>query len=314
MKHRENASGEAGRHDRKRGRWSRAAACCAATFFVLFVVGLVLHTGTGTPSSFGIDAVTAVCPLGALEAMVGNRGAPVHLIVAFAAVVALVLVFGKAFCSWVCPVSYIRSFFRSKKASVREDAAADACDQLSEIVSPCQGCVGGDKSCSHAGCALPAVDGKRDGLQLDGRHAVLVGAVGSAAIFGFPVFCLVCPVGLTFAFGVAIWHLFHFGEMGWTLVVAPVVLLLEVVVLKRWCSTLCPISALMSLISQGNKTVRPAVDSLRCLRERGVDCHACVEVCPEQLDPHSRRIPECTKCGKCADACPVRAIALKLRS
>ena len=30
------------------------------------------------------------------------------------------------------------------------------------------------------------------------------------------------------------------------------------------------------------------------------------------LDPHSGRIPECSKCGKCVEACPAKAISIKL--
>ena len=39
----------------------------AATFVVLVVVGLAFHTGWGTLSSFGIGAIAAICPLGAIE-------------------------------------------------------------------------------------------------------------------------------------------------------------------------------------------------------------------------------------------------------
>lgn len=75
---------------------------------------------------------------------------------------------------------------------------------------------------------------------------------------------------------------------------------------------ICPISALVSLVSNVNVTLKPKVDKTRCLRQKGIDCHACVDVCPEQLDPHTRCIPECSKCGKCVDACPARAISIAL--
>ena len=82
--------------------------------------------------------------------------------------------------------------------------------------------------------------------------------------------------------------------------------------LRKWCSKICPISALVSLLSNLNVTLRPRVKADTCLRSRGVDCHACVDACPEQLDPHTKRIPECGKCGACVEACPAKAISIKL--
>ena len=133
-------------------------------------------------------------------------------------------------------------------------------------------------------------------------------------MFGFPVFCLVCPVGLTFATLIGLWHLFQFNETSWGLILFPAILAIEVLVLRKWCVNICPISALVSLISNANRTLRPRVDRAACLRERGIDCRACVDVCPEQVDPHSARIPECSKCGACIASCPAQAIRLKLRA
>ena len=133
-------------------------------------------------------------------------------------------------------------------------------------------------------------------------------------MFGFPVFCLVCPVGLTFATLIGLWHLFQFNETSWGLILFPAILAIEVLVLRKWCVNICPISALVSLISNANRTLRPRVDRAACLRERGIDCRACVDACPEQVDPHSARIPECSKCGACIASCPAQAIRLKLRS
>ncbi len=131
-------------------------------------------------------------------------------------------------------------------------------------------------------------------------------------MFGFPVFCLICPVGLTFATIIGLWNLVQFNEPSWALIIFPIILVAEVTVLRKWCSKICPISALVSLLSNLNVTLRPRVKADVCLRSRGVDCHSCVDACPEQLDPHSGRIPECSKCGKCVEACPAKAISVKL--
>ena len=183
------------------------------------------------------------------------------------------------------------------------EPSATAC-----IPSACAACAGA-AACAKA---LAPVGGARDGVQLDSRHAVLVGTLASAAVFGFPVFCLICPVGLTFATIIGLWNLVQFNEPSWALIIFPIILIAEVTVLRKWCSKICPISALVSLLSNLNVTLRPRVKADVCLRSRGVDCHACVDACPEQLDPHSGRIPECSKCGKCVEACPAKAISIKL--
>ena len=413
----------AGSSEKSRFRTARGWVALACVAFAL--AGMAFRVGIGTPSAFGIQQISAICPLGALETMAGAKSVVLHPLLLFVLVVALIALVGKAFCAWMCPVPWLQKFFRPKKRSVakggagngvsansgagREAAAkADAeCDApascgdldagsvqaepsasgasearesqtrtasdagrqiayecVSAAVDECSNdthdattsasehatnacaadsgfslldfthvrAISGGKTaepeethpaCSSSACAacagaaacakaLAPVGGARDGVQLDSRHAVLVGTLASAAVFGFPVFCLICPVGLTFATIIGLWNLVQFDEPSWALVIFPIILIAEVTVLRKWCSKICPISALVGLLSNLNVTLRPQVKADACLRSRGVDCHACVDVCPEQLDPHSGRIPECSKCGKCVEACPAKAISIKL--
>ena len=398
---------------KSRFRTARGWVALACVAFVL--VGMAFHVGIGTPSAFGIQQISAICPLGALETMAGAKGVMLHPLLLFALVVVLIALVGKAFCAWMCPVPWLQKFFRPKKraasaknaaerdtaagsdaghdnpascgeldaGSAQAEASADpvdaarprirtvsgaSCQKTRECVLPAaDGCANdalhvttavsghatnacavdfgsrtldpartraifGSKTaepgethpaCAPSACAacagasacgkaLAPVGGARDGVRLDSRHAVLVGTLASAAVFGFPVFCLICPIGLTFATIIGLWNLVQFNEPTWALVVFPIILIAEVTVLRKWCSKICPISALVSLLSNLNVTLRPRVKADACLRSRGVDCHACVDACPEQLDPHSRRIPECSKCGKCVEACPAKAISIKL--
>lgn len=327
MSDKENSASKKSRFRTARG-WV-AFACVA---FVL--AGMAFRVGIGTPSAFGIQQISAICPLGALETMAGAKSVMLHPLLLFVLVVVLIALVGKAFCAWMCPVPWLQKFFRPRKhsaakggvghgvsaksgaghgvpasrndpgaASVQVEPSATAC-----IPSACAACAGA-AACAKA---LAPVGGARDGVQLDSRHAVLVGTLASAAVFGFPVFCLICPVGLTFATIIGLWNLVQFNEPSWALIIFPIILIAEVTVLRKWCSKICPISALVSLLSNLNVTLRPRVKADVCLRSRGVDCHACVDACPEQLDPHSGRIPECSKCGKCVEACPAKAISIKL--
>ena len=318
----------------KKSRFRTARGWVAFACVAFALAGMAFRVGIGTPSAFGIQQISAICPLGALETMAGAKSVMLHPLLLFVLVVVLIALVGKAFCAWMCPVPWLQKFFRPRKhsaakggvghnasaksgaghgvpasrndpgaASAQVEPSAAAC-----IPSACAACAGA-AACAKA---LAPVGGARDGVQLDSRHAVLVGTLASAAVFGFPVFCLICPVGLTFATIIGLWNLVQFNEPSWALIIFPIILIAEVTVLRKWCSKICPISALVSLLSNLNVTLRPRVKADVCLRSRGVDCHACVDACPEQLDPHSGRIPECSKCGKCVEACPAKAISIKL--
>jgi len=296
-------------------RRSTACGLVQGAVFGSVVVELMFHTGTGTLSALGYGSVTALCPVGALELMVSAKALLLRPVVLLGIMVLATLLFGKVFCAWLCPTRCIDRFFHPKdrsgatKATTRPivsiplGKAFRTCDKDSSCTC---GAVGVDPG------PLAKVGGSRDGVRVDSRHFVLLGALLSSGIFGFPVFCLICPVGLTFATFIGLWHLVQYGEGTWGLLVFPAIVIVEVVGFRKWCHAACPIGALLSLVSAGNRTLRPIVDGGKCLRERGIDCHACVDICPEQVDPHSEVIPECTKCGLCTDICPTGAIGLPL--
>lgn len=335
----EHSNPETPVHD-GRGRIRRARTAVLLVVFLSIGGGLALNTGWGTLSSMGIDAVAYVCPLGALETMVAAHTAiPRSIITLVAAVVVIVLV-GRVFCAWVCPVPPLERFFHPWKKgraanrtyggaqAICTDAPGDGTAVIEtglvsggeEVMSSRTSGVNGavEHAPSSARCAscdrsgrLMAVGGKRDGLQIDSRHGVLMGALVSSAIFGFPVFCLICPIGLTFATFIAIWRMFAEQEATWSLLAFPLILLIEIVLFRKWCHKICPMGAFMSLLSQKAPLFRPRVKDAACLRNSGVDCRVCVDICPEQLDPHIDHIPECTRCGLCAECCPEGAITLR---
>lgn len=287
-------------------KFARARALVFGALVAAIVVGVVAPVATGTWSALGVESIVALCPVGALEVLLGARQFLWHPLVLLVAVLVAVVLVGKAFCAWACPVPWIDRFFHPRKKKEHAEAAGGAeAPESATAVSTC----GTKPHC--ASCALAPVGGKRDGFQLDTRHFTLLGALGSAALFGFPVFCLVCPIGLTAALIAGVVHLFGAGEASWGLLLFPAILLLEVVFFRKWCTRICPVSALLSLVSNANRTFKPTVNAAACLRTQGIDCHVCVEACPEQLDPHTRAIPECSKCGACVESCPAQAITIK---
>ncbi|MDR3315578.1 MAG: 4Fe-4S binding protein [Coriobacteriales bacterium] len=262
---------------------------------LLAVAGLIWHLGIGSLSSFGWQYIASICPLGAVEIFLASQTIFPRALIALLLVIVLGVLFGKAFCSWLCPIPPLRRFFiRGKKKSTNPVLLESTAE-----CTPSEGCTDGCDSCAE----------KRK--KLDSRHLVLGGALLSTVIFGFPVFCLVCPVGLVFATIIAFWHWIGFNDLTISLVAFPAILLVEVLVLRKWCLRFCPLGAVMSLISLPNRFFRPQVNTSKCLRSQGTACTVCVDSCEELLDPHYKEgMHECSKCGLCRENCPTQAITI----
>jgi ferredoxin-type protein NapH len=314
---------------------------------LLVVVGLIWSTGTGALSSFGWEQIAAICPLGILEVFLASKTMiPRALIVLIITLVA-VIILGKVFCAWLCPVPPLRNLFsRKQKKNNEESCELDSGDDKgmvdrgtynlstgdsdkvdkgnvdklyvplstplstseAESLKVGEGCGADSESALKPEACSSCVEQRK---KLDSRHLVLGGALVSTAIFGFPVFCLVCPVGLTFATIIAFWRLVGFNEPTLSLLVFPAILIIEVLFLKKWCLKFCPLGAVMSLMSIPNKLFRPKVNQSKCLRIKGQNCTICADVCAEELDPHFQAgMHECTKCGICKDKCPAGAISI----
>ncbi len=286
----------------------------AAAIIVIITVGFVTNVGLGTMSAPGIGDLSILCPLGALGTMLASKMMVPRAVISLVAMVLLIVVFARAFCGWMCPVPLVQKlrgvFSKGKKPE--EATAADVAAPLTEAETAALA-----SSCDKDGAGCASCAAKR-GAALDARHFVLGGALVSTAAFGFPVFCLVCPIGLTFATILLVINLFAHGDVTWSLIVVPALLIAEVLLFKKWCHRLCPLSAFMSLIAKANRTFVPTIDDATCLETaKGRTCGACGRACGEGIDPRHPQLSEaawseCTKCRACVDACPTSAITMPL--
>lgn len=291
--------------------------------FVVLAGGLIAGVSFGTLSGFGWEDFTLLCPLGALTTMIASKTFLPRALISIVIMALLVFLVGRAFCSWLCPVSVldaVKNFFRSpKKRKALEAAKSSELRAISEQELTEAGLLKVSKghdcsACGACGTMQPQKRGK-----LDSRHAVLGGALLSTAVFGFPVFCLVCPVGLTFATVLVVWRLFSAGDMTWSVLLIPALLVVELVLLRKWCTRFCPLSALMNLISRFSKTWVPVIDDTKCLETaKGTSCSRCALVCDADINLRhpefgERGLADCTRCHNCVDACPTQAVSMPFR-
>ena len=250
-------------------------------------VGFATHVGVGTLSAIGWQDISLLCPLGALMTMIATKTMIPRAVISVVIAIALILLFARAFCGWVCPVpvvSKIRGIFSKKtsntdmtgtgvlpasenplvKAAVADGAGAGTEPRPSpaplsaDEQAALKGCG------SKAGCSSCAE--KR--AALDSRHVILGGSLLSAAVFGFPVFCLICPIGLTFATIVLVMRLFAFGDVAWGVILVPALLLAEVVFFRKWCSTVLPHKRAHEPRGQGEPHLRARHRQCEMPRER----------------------------------------------
>ena len=292
----------------------------------IVAVGYFTAFGIGNVCSIGIGSITLVCPLGGLLAMIASKTAIPMAIISIVAVFIICAVLGKVFCSWVCPVHFLSKLKPKKKdknaeakasaddAKGAKNAGSNAAEANASATTPLS--KSEKQLLAKKGCGLckhPC--GKTKGIKLDSRHGILAAALVSTGIFGFPVFCLVCPVGLTFISVMLIMRLFAFGESTWTIVLFAAIILVEVIFLPRWCKKFCPLGALLSLFSAANKTFVPKIDASKCLNTTAnTECNRCVAACPEGINLHNiaageTTLNDCSKCKACSDVCPAGAIA-----
>lgn len=279
-----------------------ARICAGLAVLVVALVGFRVDAAVGTLCAF--------CPIGFAQVAAAARAVPWELVPGVVALMLAVFALGRFFCSWLCPTALLKSVF------------------------------GG-----HAPRGVRGCSGKVAGAgRLDVGKA---GFATQAMVFGvllvvsfavrFPVFCLICPIGLVFGTLWALNRVFVLLQPGWELVVFPLMLVAELFLFKRWCSVICPLGFLFGLVGKLRARLgvglRPKADCATCLSGEG--CAACSTACAEDIAvahaPFAAKgqvaarlaaegkaeaavLEHCTLCLGCKEHCPTKSIGFgKLR-
>ncbi len=232
-------------------------------------------------SALNLAEVSATCPLGFLERSLAVGDLLPQWYFSVGVVVLSIIVLGRVFCAWVCPAGLVYRLVQGKRKLPSKREAEEQKTFWASYSS----------------------------------YAVLGGVLLASFAFRFPVFCFFCPVGLAFATIYAAMKLFTPDPLSVELVLFPIMLGIELWVLKNWCRSFCPLGALFSIIGNLNHFLVPVVNKDKCRTSKGIQCGACERACPEGITLTQKKLfvpKSCTKCLECSDKCPVKAIEYKL--
>lgn len=219
-----------------------------------------------------------ICPIGFLEACLATRHVYWNLFPALLGVVALVLLFGRVFCSWLCPTSYIGNRL---ELGLKRILPSQFSKSLSKL------------------CRVLRDRGPRFGF--GDSLALLIGLFAGVFIFSYPFISAFCPVGIVTRNLIEI--LTHF-RLRSDLLLLLIPMILGILFHRGWKAA-CPMGSIRGLIAACNHTFVPKRNEGACK-----SCGSCQWICPLHLRLDRKYDPKsCIKCFRCIDECPEKAVS-----
>lgn len=261
-----------------------------ARILVALAILLIALVAAHVKGNATLSTLCLLCPVGFSQVALASQSIPWHLLPGVIAVLIIVFMLGHAFCAWVCPSQLLKNIFGGHKP---------------------RGIIGRSGVAPKAGCATRKIAN----INLKTQGIVLAVLLIVSFIVHFPVFCLICPIGLVFGTLWALNRMFVFLQPGWELIIFPLMLIIELFFFKKWCSAICPIGFFFNLMAKLRSKlkvgVRPEVDCSTCISYQ--DCTVCSTVCPEDIDvSHADKgiFEACSFCLDCIEHCPTKSIKI----
>ena len=234
-----------------------------------------------------LGPITFMCPVGFFEIILSAKTVPLSLLPGMAMVFLLIFAIGRAWCGWVCPASLAGSsaagLFKWLLPTFLFQSVRKGYGKVSVFAQT-------RVQFSFA-----------DGL------AVFAGLLLGIAVFSYPFWSIICPLGVVSRNIVAFGTNFHLRfDM--------LFLLLPLLVLPffkgGWkCS--CPVGLTHGLVSGNKALLKPVLK----LDNNCNQCGLCKKLCPVEQNPALGVVDSalCTRCGICVEKCPKNSLAFKIK-
>lgn len=305
-------------------RWARRLTQAVSLGVFLFFLTQTTFRGSFSAAAdvpvrlpFPVELFFLINPFGALLTLLSSHTLYRGLLWALATV-AVTLVFGRAFCGWVCPFGTLHHFFgwvlpsRKNKGAAR--IAANRTHPIRQrvkyyllyaflgaaVVGSGFGGTFDPIALAVRGLGLSVLPvlqytaGAAMRMAADSNVRVLQGAADASQ----------------FVLSRSLWQSsqFHYHE-GWLLGVVVIALFFMNRVIPRfWCRVLCPLGALLGV------TARHALVGMDKSHQKCTDCNLCLVHCQGADSPQGGvkwRQDECHVCLNCENACPEDVIKFR---
>ena len=194
----------------------------------LSLISLAPLSGTayGNSSALTFGGITVISPLDLVLMTLGAKTIPVALLLSAAIPIVGIMLGGRFFCGWICPVGMILTC--SHAATARKNAVRGALEKNLE------------------------------------KYAILAAVLAAALFFNFTIPSLYSPPGVVYR--IVTYYMLRgvVGADLAILAIMAILDVLALRYGRTWCNTLCPLGTVISSLSVVN-LARPHVDHEKCV-------------------------------------------------